>query len=93
MSEHETAAQYIAQHGNSDDYEPIPAKEPTDYRVGSWDRLELMRLRAEAGQELWHPDDERQFAEPSEHGAMKTKVNRLFRDAREERARKFLRQS
>ena len=83
------SAEYIRLHGNSDDYEPGPAVEPCADRVGTWDRIETIRLRAEAGQELWHPDDERQFAHPMEHEAMKNRVNELFRDAREERARKF----
>jgi len=60
-------------------HQPAIPWAPTSYRVGTWERIEVMRLRAEAGEELWHPDDERNFAEPTEHAAMKIEINRLFK--------------
>ena len=61
------------------DYVPGMPAEPTSHKVGSWGRLEVMRLRAEAGEELWHPDDEKQRCDWPEHMAMKDRVNELFR--------------
>jgi len=65
--------------GVSLNYQPAMPSAPTSHRVGTWERIEVMRLRAEAGEELWHPDDERNFADPAQHAAMKAEVNRLFR--------------
>ena len=64
------SAEYIAQHGNSDDYEPLPAVEPCGYPAGSLGRLEAMRRRAELGQSLWHPKDCDAMASPAESDAM-----------------------
>ena len=64
------SAEYIAQHGNSDDYEPLPAVEPCGYPAGSLGRLEAMRRRAELGQSLWHPQDCNAMASPAESDAM-----------------------
>jgi hypothetical protein len=63
-------------------YQPLMPSTPTSHKVGTWERIEVMRRRAEAGEELWHPEDERNFADPHQHAAMKTEINRLFRLAR-----------
>ena len=63
-------------------HQPLMPSVPTSHKVGTWERIEVMLLRAEAGEELWHPDDELNFADPKEHAAMKTEINRLFRLAR-----------
>ena len=60
------------------DHQPTMPSEPTSHKVRSWERLEVLRLRAEAGEELWHPDDEKQRCDWPEHLAMKNEVNRLF---------------
>lgn len=64
------SAEYIAQHGNSDDYEPSPAVEPCGYPAGSLGRLEAYTARAELGQSLWHPQDCEAMASPAESQAM-----------------------
>jgi rubredoxin len=61
------------------DHKPAMPAAPTSHKVGTWERMEVMRIRAEAGEELWHPDDERQFADWPDHMAMKAEINRLFR--------------
>ena len=64
------SAEYIAQHGHSDDYEPLPAVEPCGHAAGSLGRLEAMRIRAELGQHIWHPKDSEAMASPAESQAM-----------------------
>ena len=64
------SAEYIAQHGNSDDYEPSPAVEPCGYPAGSLGKLEAMRTREGLGQSLWHPQDCEAMASPAESDAM-----------------------
>jgi len=63
-------------------HQPLMPSTPTSHRVGTWERIEVMRLRAESGEELWHPDDEREMATLEDHAAMKAEINRLFRLAR-----------
>ena len=70
------SAEYIAQHGHSDDYEPLPAVEPCGHPAGSLGRLEAMRLRAELGQDIWHPQDCEAMATPAESQAMREEVLR-----------------
>ena len=77
-----SSAEYIALHGNSDDYEPLPAVEPCGYPAGSLGRLETMRHRAEAGQDLWHPHDNRTMASPAESDAMRDEVLRIAREGK-----------
>ena len=76
------SAEYIAQHGNSDDFEPLPAVAPCGYPAGSLGRLEAMRLRAEAGQSLWHPQDNEAMASPAESDAMRDEVLRIAREGK-----------
>jgi hypothetical protein len=59
-------------------HQPLMPSAPTSHKVGSWERIEVMRLRAEAGEELWHPDDEREMATLEDQEKMKIEVNRLF---------------
>lgn len=40
-----------------EDYEPSPPSRPTNALRGSRAKVEEMRLRAERGEELWHPKD------------------------------------
>ena len=76
------SAEYIAQHGHSDDYEPRPAVEPCGYPAGSLGRLEAMRIRAELGQSLWHPKDSEAMASPAESDAMRDEVLRIAREGK-----------
>ena len=76
------SAEYIAQHGNSDDYEPLPAVEPCGHPAGSLGRLEAMQRRAEAGQSLWHPQDNQAMASPAESVAMSDYVILLAREGK-----------
>ena len=76
------SAEYIAQHGNSDDYEPSPAVEPCGYPAGSLGKLEAMRLRAELGQHIWHPQDNEAMASPAESDAMRGEVLRIAREGK-----------
>ena len=76
------SAEYIAQHGNSDDYEPSPAVEPCGHPAGSLGKLEAMRIRAEAGQSLWHPQDCEAMASPAESDAMRDEVLRVARETK-----------
>ena len=69
-----SSAEYIRLHGHSDDYKPSPAVEPCGHPAGSLGRLEAMRLRAELGQSLWHPQDNESMANPSESDAMRDYV-------------------
>lgn len=36
---------------------PLPCSEPTDARPGSPEKMEVLRLRVERGEELYHVDD------------------------------------
>jgi len=76
------SAEYIAQHGNSDDYEPGPAADPCGHPAGSLGRLESMRIRAELGQSLWHPQDCDAMASPAESDAMRDEVLRIARETK-----------
>ena len=76
------SAEYIDKHRNSDDYEPLPALEPCGYPAGSLGRLEAMRIRAEAGQSLWHPQDCDAMASPAESEAMRAEVIRVAREGK-----------
>ena len=68
------SAECIAQHGNSDDYEPIKAQKPCGHPAGSSGKLEAMRLRVELGQSLWHPQDCQAMASPAASQAMSEHV-------------------
>ena len=76
------SAEYIAQHGNSDDYEPVKAQRPCGYPAGSLGRLEAYAARAEAGQSLWHPQDCEAMASPAESDAMRDEVLRIARETK-----------
>ena len=60
------------------DHIPTMPAEPTSHKVGSWERLEVLRLRAEAGEELWHPGDERNFCPWPDHMAMKNRISETY---------------
>ena len=77
-----SSAEYIAQHGNSDHYEPSPAVEPCGYPAGSLGRLEAYTARAELGQSLWHPQDNEAMATPAESDAMRDEVLRIAREGK-----------
>ncbi len=76
------SAEYIAQHGNSDDYEPRPAVEPCGHPAGSLGRLEAYTARAELGQSIWHPQDCQAMASPAESDAMRDEVLRIARETK-----------
>ena len=62
---------------NYDDpeYEPKPASLPTEYRCGSFEKVEVMRIRLEKGESLYHPDDNWTKIELTQYEIMK--MNRL----------------
>ena len=68
------SAEYIRLHGHSDDYEPSPAVEPCGHPAGSLGKVEAMRLRAELGQDIWHPKDSEAMASPAASQAMSEHV-------------------
>ena len=76
------SAEYIAEHGNSNDYEPSPAVEPCGHPAGSLGRIEAYSARAEAGQSLWHPRDNEAMASPAESDAMSIEVIRAAREGK-----------
>ena len=43
--------------GHDEDFSPRPASEATHHRPGSLGKIEVMRLRVERGESLWHPQD------------------------------------
>jgi len=45
--------------GHDEDFMPAPADWPTAALAGSPEKVEVMRLRVELGQSLWHPNDNR----------------------------------
>jgi hypothetical protein len=47
-----------------DDYQPRPCTEPTSAAIGSRERVEIYRARMLSGEDLYHPQDSRQMAEP-----------------------------
>lgn len=57
------------EHTLDDDFEPSGYGSPTDARPGSWEKLEVLAQRVEAGLHLWHPDDfvlDQRMFEPAE---------------------------
>lgn len=54
--------QHIAASGDDENFDPPHACAPTLAPPGSQDKVEIMRMRVELGQPLWHPDDEGQLA-------------------------------
>ena len=53
---------HIEETGSDDGFVPKSECQPTDAKVGSREKLDVMRDRLSAGQPLWHPDDSRDFA-------------------------------
>ena len=50
--------EFIMVYGDESRFRPkLPAK-PTKHRPGSAEKVEVLRRRVEAGESLWHPDDE-----------------------------------
>lgn len=45
--------------GDESQFVVRPASRPTSARPGSEEKVEVLRQRVEAGEALWHPDDER----------------------------------
>ena len=66
----------------SDDCEPLPAVEACGHPAGSLGRLEAYTARAEAGQSLWHPQDNKSMASPAESEAMSIEVIRAAREGK-----------
>lgn len=54
---------HLATHNDDTFFEPKPAIEPTQTRVGSEERIRIYRQRVEAGEELTHPEDLTSFPE------------------------------
>lgn len=46
-------------YGHDEDFIPVNAIWPTSALCGSTEKIEVMRLRVELGQSLWHPNDNR----------------------------------
>lgn len=49
---------HIARRGDDEEFVPVEALQPTGHPHGTIERVEVMRRRIEAGQELFHPLDE-----------------------------------
>ena len=77
-----SSAEYIRLHGNSDDYEPVKAQKPCGHPAGSLGKLEAMRLRAELGQHIWHPQDNEAMASPAASQAMSEHVIWIARETK-----------
>lgn len=43
--------------GHDEDFADVPAAWPTAALCGSVEKIDVMRLRVELGQSLWHPND------------------------------------
>ena len=43
--------------GHDEDFVPVEARWPTDALAGSVEKIEVMRLRVELGESLWHQCD------------------------------------
>ncbi|MBK7092399.1 MAG: hypothetical protein IPH59_11880 [bacterium] len=43
--------------GHDEDFVPTEARWPTDALAGSVEKIEVMRLRVEVGESLWHGND------------------------------------
>lgn len=56
----------LLERGHDEDFEGVPATDPTEAAAGTEAKIEVMRLRVELGQSLWHPLDSREQAEPTE---------------------------
>ncbi len=54
----------IEKHGDDKDFEPCesPSFQGTAAAPGSLEKIEILRLRVERGQPLWHPADRNDFA-------------------------------
>lgn len=54
----------ISKFGHDEDFVPVGGKdfEPTTAAAGSDEKIELLRMRAEAGLPLWHPEDRNDFS-------------------------------
>ena len=48
---------HLATHNDDTFFEPRPAIEPTQTRVGSEERIKIYRQRVQAGEALTHPED------------------------------------
>ncbi len=46
-------------YGHDEDFIPVNAIWPTSALCGSTEKIEVMRLRVELGESLWHPNDNR----------------------------------
>ena len=49
----------LAERGHDEDFEGVPCTAPTDALCGSRAKVEIMRLRVERGECLYHPCDNR----------------------------------
>lgn len=47
--------------GHDEDFEPLPAEQSTDAICGSAEKVEVIRLRVERGECLWHRGDNREI--------------------------------
>ena len=47
----------INRFGEDNGFMPLPASEPTQALCGSEEKIQVMRERVDAGEELWHPED------------------------------------
>jgi hypothetical protein len=52
--------------GQARSWEPRKAPPPTAARPGSREKVEVLRLRVERGEELWNDNDERRLADLTE---------------------------
>jgi hypothetical protein len=52
----------LIRHGHDLDFEPQNEALPTGARIGSIEQIEVLRLRVQNGQPLFHPGDEKRMA-------------------------------
>lgn len=58
LAEAKNLHEYLEMHQTDVGFEALAPCQPTNLMPG-WEKADLMRLRLEAGQELWHPEDPR----------------------------------
>lgn len=46
--------------------QPVPCTEATTASRGSFEKVVVLRQRVERGEDLWHPEDNPNFAQPNE---------------------------
>ena len=72
----------LDERGHDEDFEGAPCTAPTDELCGSRAKVEIMRLRVERGECLYHPDDCTDAIEPVEPRFYTPGIRELCVDSR-----------